>query len=136
MHDYEAQIEATKAANDNFVASVDRGRAFVEGLSDKQRELELVLADVSAAYGINSEEFAKAQAQIKHEIEMLDPMFKQQMEAVQSMSRGMSDAFADMLMSNQDYLLSEKYIHHNYSLQNFSIHGVFFMKRYQLLLRP
>ena len=101
MHDYEAQIEATKAANDNFVASVDRGRAFVEGLSDKQRELELVLADVSAAYGINSEEFAKAQAQIKHEIEMLDPMFKQQMEAVQSMSRGMSDAFADMLMSGK-----------------------------------
>ena len=101
MHDFEAQIEETKAANDNFNASVDRGRAFVEGLSDKQRELELVLADVSAAYGINSEEFAKAQAQIKHEIEMLDPMFKQQMEAVQSMSRGMSDAFADMLMSGK-----------------------------------
>jgi hypothetical protein len=97
----EQQLRDTQAANDNFNASLERGRSFVEGLSDKQRELELVLADVAAAYGINSEEFAKAQAQIKHEIEMLDPMFKQQMEAVQSMSRGMSDAFADMLMSGK-----------------------------------
>lgn len=101
IEEFDAAMAKLAETNEESNASVDRGKKFVEGLSDKQRELELVLEDVAAAYGVNSEEFAKAQAQIKHEIEMLDPMFRQQMEAVQSMSRGMSDAFADMLMSGK-----------------------------------
>tara|TARA_Y100001937_G_scaffold117007_1_gene169748 strand:- start:881 stop:3364 length:2484 start_codon:yes stop_codon:yes gene_type:complete len=101
IEEFDAAMAKLAETNEKSNAAVDRGRSFVEGLSDKQRELELVLEDVAAAYGVNSEEFAKAQAQIKHEIDMLDPMFKQQMEAVQSMSRGMSDAFADMLMSGK-----------------------------------
>ncbi len=100
-HALEAQMAATQAANDNFAASVDRGKDFIADMVSEEEKLKAILDDVANAYGRNSAEFVAAQEIISQKIQEMDPMFAAFKDAAEKAGDAVADSLADALVEGK-----------------------------------
>ena len=84
--------------------SLSLAKSAVESLKTEEDRLNESLAAVSQQMNnaaFSSDELKAAKQRLEEQLQALDPMFQAMRSAVQSMSQGISDAFADMLMSGE-----------------------------------
>ena len=97
--------------------TIDNAEKFIDGLTTETEKLEQIQQDLNDAYlmgKISLEEYKEAQEEVEAQMRALDPMFATMISALESMSKSVSDEFAEMLMSGKLNLESLQDIFRNF----------------------
>ena len=102
---------------DETNATIDRAKSFVDGLATEEEKLKQIQQDLNDAYllgKISLEEYQEGMKEVEGQMKALDPLFATMLSALESMSKSVSDEFADMLMSGKLNLESLQDIFRNF----------------------
>lgn len=102
---------------DETNATIDRAKSFVDGLATEEEKLKQIQQELNEAYlmgAISLEEYQAAMKEVEGQMEALDPMFATMLSALETVSKSVSDEFAEMLMSGKLNLESLQDIFRNF----------------------
>ena len=94
------QTKALEERND----SLSNAKSLIDSLQTPEEQLLQLKKDLKLANDelvITDQEYADRLKEIAHRTKMLNPLFQEQLSAIQSMSSGISDSFADMVQSGK-----------------------------------